>query len=61
MDAKAPTGKEHEWVNPLAQQGFKVAKTKYFTIKSDDRSVYGKQVGNIMAKRRTMNVYLHVG
>lgn len=46
MDAKAPAGKEHEWVNPLAQQGFKVAKVKYFTLKSDERSVYGKQVRN---------------
>ena len=31
-------------MNPLFANGFKIGSVKYFTIKADDRSVYGKQV-----------------
>lgn len=44
MAAKEPASNDGSWVNPLAAHGFHIGGVKYITIKSDDRSVYGKKV-----------------
>ncbi|TGZ77471.1 Profilin/allergen [Ascodesmis nigricans] len=61
MNAKEPANNNGTWVNPLAAHGFHVNGVKYFTLKSDDRSVYGKQgkVGIVVVRTKQAILIAH--